>query len=109
MSRLRWSGCWNPHSCNSRSVRAWVPATEIRKRRFVPSRSAGADPTRLLARQFVSQQLGEGEGARRPVVLAEQVQPLDGGEDAFSDRVTGRGVHKHATVGGGGWVWSRHR
>ena len=41
--------------------------------------------------QFVREKLGEGERPGGAVVLAQQVEPLDGGEDALRDRVPGAG------------------
>ena len=67
-------------SCSSRSARARVPA----ERRLAWAGAAG-----LFDRQLVREQFGEGERAGGAVVLAEQVEPLDRGEDALGDRVAG--------------------
>ena len=48
----------------------------------------------------MSEQLGEGERASGPVVLAQQVEPFDRGEDAFGDGVAGLGGDQHAASRG---------
>src|SRR6202046_3541255 len=78
-SRRPWSGCWRVRRCNSR----W------RRDRRRCRRLGAGDPTGLLHCQLVSKQFGEGERAGGPVVLAEQVEPLDRRQDALGDRVAG--------------------
>src|SRR5271163_1909131 len=90
-SRQPWSGCWRVRRCNSRWRR------ERRGRR----RLGAADSTGLLHRQLVSQQFGEGERAGGPVVLAQQIEPLDRRQDALGNRVAGlRGNQQLAVM----WV-----
>ena len=55
----------------------------------VESAQAWADAAGLFDRQLVREQFGEGERAGGAVVLAEQVEPLDRGQDALGDRVAG--------------------
>src|SRR3984885_12548638 len=78
-SRQPWSGCWRGGRCNSRAGR------DRRRRR----RLGAGDPTGLLHRQLVSKQFGEGKRAGGPVVLAEQIEPLDRRQDALGNRVAG--------------------
>ena len=61
-------------------------------------RRIGLTRAGLLDRQFVGQKFGESECARGPVVLAQQVQPLDRGQDALGDRVAGLGGHQQPAV-----------
>src|SRR5271170_6691947 len=77
-SRRPWSGCWRARRYNSRWPR------DRRRRRL-----GAADPTGLLHRQLVSKQFGESERAGGPVVLAEQIEPLDRRQDALGNRVAG--------------------
>jgi hypothetical protein len=46
----------------------------------------------------VSQQFGEGERPGRPVVLAQQVEPLDRGQYTFGDRVASVVEHQQVPV-----------
>ena len=87
-SRRRWNGCWKPRSCSSRSG----PGATCRLSELSLSWTRAG----LFHRQLVGEQFGERECAGRPVVLAEQIEPLDRGEDAFGDRVAGLRGHQHA-------------
>ncbi len=57
-----------------------------------------ADAAGLLDGQLVGQQFGESECACGTVVLAEQVQPLDRGQDALGDRVARLSGHQQVAV-----------
>ena len=65
--------------CPDESGRGRVAAGVLHRcRRLAPG---------LFHRQFVCQKLGERESAGGPVILAQQVQPLHGGQHAFGDRI----------------------
>jgi hypothetical protein len=56
----------------------------------VPEKRLGtAQSARPFDRQFVSKQLGEGEGTGGPIVLAQEIEPLDCCQDALGDSVSG--------------------
>ena len=80
----------------TRSSRSAPGTTAARLRRL----GTAERRPRLLDRQLVGQQLGESEGASGPVVLAQQVEPLDRGEDSFGDGVASLRRDQHRAVPG---------
>jgi len=58
--------------------------------------SDGLSPATL---ELAGEHVGEGERSGRLVILAEQIQPLDGHEDALGHHVTERRVEQAAPVG----------
>ena len=60
-------------------------------------RSDGLSPAAL---QLAGQHVGEGEGAGGRVVPAEQVQPLDGDQDALGHHVAERRIEQPGAVAG---------
>src|ERR1700733_10909363 len=83
-SKRPWSGCCRVRRCSNRSLRE--------------PRLRAAEPAGLLDRQLVGEQLGEGERAGGPVVLAEQIEPLDRRQNSFGDRVTGLRGDQHRAI-----------
>ena len=71
-----------PHAAQHQ-LQTSAPSQDLRCRPHERSRLAPG----LFHRQFVCQKLGERESAGGPVILAQQVQPLHGGQHAFGDRI----------------------
>ena len=57
-----------------------------------------AEPAGPFHRQFVGKQFGESECASGPIVLAQEIEPLDRGEDTFGDGIASLRGDQHGAI-----------